>query len=166
MSILADRGLVRPSSPGPVPAGVTRPVRVVRGRRAEPLRPPTRARVVAGRRPGVATVATTAPGCPAPRLPLRWPWLAAMALLVAGVITGLGLFMAGVPGVAVPERTTTVSVSTGETLSDLAARFAPGSDIGAVVAKIKELNSLEDVVLVPGLPLTVPVAAEVADGGR
>lgn len=164
MSILADRGLVRPSSPGPVPAGLTRPVRVVRGRRAEPLRPPTRARVVAGRRPGVATAS---PACPAPRrLPLRWPSLVAMALLVAGVVTGLGLFLAGVPGAAVPERTTTVSVSTGETLSDLAARFAPGSDTGAVVAKIKELNSLEDAVLVPGLPLTVPVAAEVAEGGR
>ncbi|WP_410647037.1 LysM peptidoglycan-binding domain-containing protein [Amycolatopsis sp. cmx-4-54] len=164
MSILADRGLVRPSSPRSVPAGVTRPVRVGRGGRAEPLRPPTRARVVAGRRPGVATVS---PACPAPRrLPLRWPSLVGMALLVAGVVTGLGLFLAGVPGAAVPERTTTVSVSAGETLSDLAARFAPGSDTGAVVAKIKELNSLEDAVLVPGLPLTVPVAAEIADGGR
>ncbi|RSM60933.1 hypothetical protein DMH03_19640 [Amycolatopsis sp. WAC 01376] len=89
-----------------------------------------------------------------------------MALLVAGVITGSGLFLAGVPGAAVPERTTTVSVSTGETLTDLATRFAPGSDTGAVVAKIKELNSLENAVLVPGLPLTVPVAAEVAEGGR
>ncbi|ANN16447.1 hypothetical protein SD37_12830 [Amycolatopsis orientalis] len=164
MSILADRGLVRTSTPGPVPAGVTRPVRVVRGGRAEPLRPPSRARVVAGRRPGVATAA---PGCPAPRrLPLRWPSLVAMALLVAGVVTGLGLFLAGTPGTAVPERTTTVSVSGGESLSDLAARFAPGSDTGAVVAKIKELNSLQDAVLVPGLPLTVPVAAEVAEGGR
>ncbi|UUV33865.1 LysM peptidoglycan-binding domain-containing protein [Amycolatopsis roodepoortensis] len=164
MSILADRGLVRPSSPRSVPAGVTRPVRVVRGGRAEPLRPPTRARVVAGRRLGVATAS---PACPAPRrLPLRWPSLAAMALLVAGVVTGLGLFLAGVPGAAVPERTTTVSVSTGDTLTELAARFAPGSDTGAVVAKIKELNSLEDAVLVPGLPLTVPVAAEVAEGGR
>ncbi|MBE1578632.1 LysM peptidoglycan-binding domain-containing protein [Amycolatopsis roodepoortensis] len=164
MSILADRGLVRPSSPRSVPAGVTRPVRVVRGGRAEPLRPPARARVVAGRRPGVATAS---PACPAPRrLPLRWPSLAAMALLVAGVVTGLGLFLAGVPGAAVPERTTTVSVSAGDTLTELAARFAPGSDTGAVVAKIKELNSLEDAVLVPGLPLTVPVAAEVAEGGR
>lgn len=164
MSILADRGLVRPSSPRSVPAGVTRPVRVVRGGRAEPLRPPTRARVVAGRRPGVATAS---PACPAPRrLPLRWPSLVGMALLVAGVITGSGLFLAGVPGVAVPERTTTVSVSSGETLSDLATRFAPGSDTGAVVAKIKELNSLEDAVLVPGLPLTVPVATEIAEGGR
>ncbi|MEV6911015.1 LysM peptidoglycan-binding domain-containing protein [Amycolatopsis sp. NPDC051071] len=164
MSILADRGLVRPSSPGPVPAGVTRPVRVTRGRRAEPLRPPTRARVVAGRRPGVATAA---PACPAPRrLPLRWPSLVGMALLVAAFVTGLGLFLAGVPGAAVPERTAIVSVSEGETLSDLAARFAPGSDTGAVVAKIKELNSLQDAVIVPGLPLTVPVAAQVADGGR
>ncbi|MFI6305642.1 LysM peptidoglycan-binding domain-containing protein [Amycolatopsis thailandensis] len=164
MSILADRGLVRPSSPGPVPAGVTRPVRVVRGRHAEPLRPPTRARVVAGRRPGVAT---SSPACPAPRrLPLRWPSLVGMALLVAGVVTGLGLFLTGVPGAAVPEQTTTVSVSEGETLADLAARFAPGSDTGAVVDKIKELNSLEDAVLVPGLPLTVPVATGVAEGGR
>ncbi|OXM44396.1 hypothetical protein CFP75_34890 [Amycolatopsis alba DSM 44262] len=89
-----------------------------------------------------------------------------MALLIAGVITGLGLFLAGVPGAAVPERTTTVSVSAGETLADLAARFAPGSDTGAVIDKIKELNSLEGAVVVPGLPLTVPVAAGVAEGGR
>ncbi|OXM47152.1 hypothetical protein CFP71_35905 [Amycolatopsis thailandensis] len=89
-----------------------------------------------------------------------------MALLVAGVVTGLGLFLTGVPGAAVPEQTTTVSVSEGETLADLAARFAPGSDTGAVVDKIKELNSLEDAVLVPGLPLTVPVATGVAEGGR
>ncbi|WP_233620545.1 hypothetical protein [Amycolatopsis sp. WAC 01416] len=119
---------------------------------------------MAGRRPGVATAS---PACPAPRrLPLRWPSLVAMALLVAGVITGSGLFLAGVPGAAVPERTITVSVSTGETLTDLATRFAPGSDTGAVVAKIKELNSLENAVLVPGLPRAVPVAAEVAEGGR
>ncbi len=161
MSILADRGLVRSSSPGPVPAGVARPVRVVRGRRAEPLRPPTRARIVAGRR----TAGVASQGCAAPRrLAIRWPWLAALALLTCGIVTGLGLFMAGIPGAAVPERTTTVSVSSGETLVDLAARFAPGSDTGAVVARIKELNSLEDAVLVPGLPLTVPVAAEVAEG--
>lgn len=162
MSILVDRGLVRPSSPGPVPAGVARPVRLGRGRRAEPLRPLTRARVVAGRRSAAPSSSCSAPR----RLPLRWPWLVAMALLVGAVITGSGLFMAGVPGAAVPERTTTVSVSTGDTLPDLAGRFAPGSDTGAVVAKIKELNSLEDVVLVPGLPLTVPVAVEVAQGGR
>lgn len=161
MSILADRGLVRPSSPGPVPAGVARPVRVVRGRRAEPLRPPSRARVVAGRHP------VASPSCAEPRrLSVRWPLLAALALLTCGVVTGLGLSMAGVPGAAVPERTTTVSVSTGDTLAELAGRFTPGSDPDAVVAKIKELNSLEDVVLVPGLPLTVPVSAEVADGGR
>jgi hypothetical protein len=58
----------------------------------------------------------------------------------------------------VPESTATVSVGQGDTLSALAARFAPNSDAGAVVARIKELNRLDQPVLVPGLALTVPVA--------
>ncbi|MEV6627800.1 LysM peptidoglycan-binding domain-containing protein [Amycolatopsis sp. NPDC051114] len=51
-----------------------------------------------------------------------------------------------------------MSVGQGDTLSSLAARFAPDSDASAVVARIKELNRLDEAVLVAGLPLTVPVA--------
>jgi hypothetical protein len=127
-------------------------VRVLRGRRGEVHRPPTRARVVAGRRPAGAP-------CAAPRrVPVRWPWLAGLAVASCLVVTGLGLFAGGAPGAPVPARTATVSVEQGDTLASLAARFAPESEPGAVVARIKELNRLDQAVLVPGLPLTVPVA--------
>jgi len=149
MSILAERGHVRPATPVPAPL---RPVRVLRGRRGEVHRPPTRARVVAGRRPAGAP-------CAAPRrVPVRWPWLAALAVASCLMITGLGLLGGGMSGAPVPERTATVSVEQGDTLASLAARFAPDSEPGAVVARIKELNRLDQAVLVPGLPLTVPVA--------
>ncbi|WP_329049842.1 LysM peptidoglycan-binding domain-containing protein [Amycolatopsis sp. NBC_01488] len=150
MSILAERGHARPATPVPAPP---RPVRVLRGRRGEVQRPPTRARVVAGRRPAGAP-------CAAPRrVPVRWPWLAALAVASCLVVTGLGLFGGGVAvNAPVPERTATVSVGPGDTLSSLAERFAPESDASAVVARIKELNRLDGAVLVPGLPLTVPVA--------
>ncbi|MEU5263947.1 LysM peptidoglycan-binding domain-containing protein [Amycolatopsis sp. NPDC021455] len=149
MSILAERGQVRPATPVPAQP---RPVRVLRGRRGEVHRPPTRARFVAGRRPAGAP-------CAAPRrVPVRWPWLAALAVASCLVITGLGLLSGGVPGAPVPERTATVSVEQGDTLASLAARFAPDSDPGAVVTRIKELNRLDQAVLVPGLSLAVPVA--------
>ncbi|SEC25876.1 LysM domain-containing protein [Amycolatopsis tolypomycina] len=149
MSILAERGHVRPATPVPAPL---RPVRLLRGRRGEVHRPPTRARVVAGRR------AAGAP-CAAPRrVSVRWPWLVALAVGSCLVVTGLGLFGGGVSGAPVPDRTATVSVEQGDTLASLAARFAPESEAGAVVARIKELNRLDGAALVPGLPLTVPVS--------
>ncbi|MER6873178.1 LysM peptidoglycan-binding domain-containing protein, partial [Amycolatopsis sp. NPDC000673] len=55
-------------------------------------------------------------------------------------------------------RTASVSVQPGDSLGALAARFAPNADQGAVVERIKELNNLDDTALLPGMPLTVPVA--------
>jgi hypothetical protein len=89
----------------------------------------------------------------------RWPWLAGLAVAACLAITGLGLLAGGLATAEVPAQTAVVSVAPGETLSDLAARFAPGSDTGAVVERIKQLNLLEDTTLVPGIPLTVPVEA-------
>ena len=149
MSILAERGQARPAIPVPAPP---RPVRVLRGRRGEVQRPPTRARVVAGRGPAGSP-------CAAPRrVPVRWPWLAGLAVASCLVVTGLGLFGGVAANAPVPARTATVSVGQGDTLSSLAARFAPDSDASAVVARIKDLNRLDEAILVPGLPLTVPVA--------
>ena len=149
MSILAERRPARPAAAIPTQP---RPVRVLRGRRGEAHRPPTRMRVVAGRRPAGAS-------CAAPRrAPVRWPWLVGLGVATCLMITGLGLLSGGAPDTAVPARTTTVSVAPGDTLTTLAVRFAPESDPGAVVARIKELNRLDGAVLVPGLPLTVPVA--------
>ncbi|MEV0074012.1 MULTISPECIES: LysM peptidoglycan-binding domain-containing protein [unclassified Amycolatopsis] len=166
MSILADRGIVRPlrparqaAAPARVPSGPAAPVRGTRERRGEPLRPPTRARVVVGPRIAPATCAQ------ARRPAVRWPWLAAIAVAACLVVTVLGVFGSGTPGGAVPERTASVSVQQGDTLTAIAARFAPDSDQGAVVERIKQLNHLDDAVLVPGLPLTVPVASEVAGFG-
>ncbi|MEU4252012.1 LysM peptidoglycan-binding domain-containing protein, partial [Amycolatopsis sp. NPDC026612] len=100
--------------------------------------------------------------CAAPRrVPVRWPWLAGLAVASCLVVTGLGLLGGGIGGgsdAPVPARTATVSVEEGDTLASLAARFAPDSEPGAVAARIKELNRLDQAVLVPGLPLTVPVA--------
>ncbi|HET6501338.1 MAG TPA: hypothetical protein VFG87_11310 [Amycolatopsis sp.] len=127
-----------------------------RARRAagESRHPPARAHVVAGRhRPPV-------PGC-APRRVARWPWLAAAAVATGLAVTGLGVFADGVSA-AVPDRTATVQLEPGQTLADLARRYAPDSDPGLVVARIRELNRLGDAEAVPGLPLTVPVEASVA----
>jgi hypothetical protein len=115
--------------------------------------------VVAGR--GRAAV----PGCAPRRVAPRWPWLAGIALALGLFVTGLGVFAEGMSA-AVPERTATVTVGAGETLWDVARHYAPGSDAGAVVARIKQLNNLGDAGVVPGLPLTVPVAAQSPGAAR
>ncbi|WP_235078841.1 LysM peptidoglycan-binding domain-containing protein [Amycolatopsis orientalis] len=141
--------------PAALPAN---PGRTARERRGEPLRPPSRARVVAGRRGGVA--------CSAPARPaVRWPWLFAIAFAACLIVTGLGVFGAGVSGGPVPSRTASVSVQPGDSLGSLAARFAPDADQGAVVERIKELNNLDDTALLPGMPLTVPIAWSGGESG-
>jgi hypothetical protein len=144
-------GVRKGSAAKPAPGGAR--VLHPRPRLGETSRPPTRARVVVGRRS-----ATVAPCAPRP-MTTRWPWLAGLAVAACLAITGLGLLAGGMATVEVPAQTAVVSVAPGETLSDLAARFAPGSDTGAVVERIKQLNMLEDATLVPGIPLTVPVEA-------
>ncbi|MFD2473972.1 LysM peptidoglycan-binding domain-containing protein [Amycolatopsis silviterrae] len=134
--------------PAAVPAN---PGRTARERRGEPLRPPSRARVVAGRRGGVACQTATRPS-------VRWPWLFAIAFAACLIVTGLGAFGAGTASGPVPSRTASVSVQPGDSLGALAARFAPNADQSAVVERIKELNDLDDTALLPGMPLTVPVA--------
>ncbi len=95
----------------------------------------------------------------------RWPWLAATALAVGLVVTGLGVFAEGVSG-GVPDHTATVTVGAGQSLWDMAREYAPSADTDAVVARIKQLNGLGDATLVPGLPLTVPVDARPLGDGR
>jgi len=154
-------GARKNTGPQPVPGGarVLRP----RPRAGETRRPPTRARSVAGH--GAAGHGKAAVSCEPRRLPIQWPWLAALAVAACLVITGLGLLANSMASAEVPSRTATVSVSPGETLGDLAARFAPDSNSGAVVERIKQLNGLDDAVIVPGLPLTVPVQADLATAG-
>ncbi|OLF16938.1 hypothetical protein BU204_14335 [Actinophytocola xanthii] len=74
-----------------------------------------------------------------------------MCLAVVGVGT-----LASAGAEPVPARTEVVRVQPGESLAELAARVAPGSDPGAVVERIRELNG--DLVggVRPGQPLHVP----------
>ncbi|NKQ52956.1 LysM peptidoglycan-binding domain-containing protein [Amycolatopsis sp. K13G38] len=134
----------------------------VRARRrpaGEIRRPPTRARYVAGhRRPAVS-------GCGPRRVMPRWPWLAAVGIAVALVVTGLGVFANQMPGAAVPERTAVVTVGDGQSLWDVARQYAPDADAGQVVARIQALNDLRDASVVPGLPLTVPIEAQPSGDG-
>jgi hypothetical protein len=126
-----------------------------RRRAAEPRRPPGRARFVAGLRP------VPVPDCAPRQVAPRWPWLAALAVAAALIITGLGVFATGMSR-PVPDRTATVFVARGQTLRELAREYAPDSDQAAVVSRIRELNALGDEVLVPGMPLTVPVGSGAA----
>jgi hypothetical protein len=127
-----------------VPAPRTKPA----VRRVPAHRPPTRYRVAGAPR----VIQRTACAPRQPRLSLAW------VLVVAGVVCaavyGLGS-LAGSVGPSVPSSTTVVRVQPGESLWELAGRVAPGSDVSAVVERIRELNGVDGSVQ-PGQPLTVP----------
>ena len=82
---------------------------------------------------------------------------AAVAATFAALLSLLYLYVSG--ATTVPERTSVVHVQVGETLWDVAERSAPASDPDAVVARIRELNSLQDADVVPGQSLVVPHGA-------
>ncbi|PPK62221.1 LysM domain-containing protein [Actinokineospora auranticolor] len=121
-------------------------------RRARRHRPPNRGRVA-----GAARV-VAAPGCGPRRSPIPVSVLAGVAAVVAIAVYGLGSAADSMAGASVPQETAVVRVKAGETLSDLAARMAPGSDVGAVVDRIRGLNGLEGSTIFPGQPLEVPVS--------
>ena len=52
--------------------------------------------------------------------------------------------------------TVTVTVESGDTLWGIASQIDPGTDPRALIAQIRELNSLEQSGLVPGQVLVVP----------
>ncbi|SHF38580.1 LysM peptidoglycan-binding domain-containing protein [Streptoalloteichus hindustanus] len=58
---------------------------------------------------------------------------------------------------AVPTGTETVHVAPGESVWDVARRVAPRHDPDAVVRRIRELNPLDGVAVLPGQALVVPV---------
>ena len=110
--------------------------------------PPTRRRVAGAPR------VIARPAC---RPRARVPFLAlfTVAASVCLAVVGLGM-LAGAGSEAVPTRTEVVRVQPGESLSELAARMAPSSDPGAVVERIRELNSGVADGVRPGQPLRVP----------
>ncbi|MGX7826831.1 LysM peptidoglycan-binding domain-containing protein [Actinokineospora sp. 24-640] len=116
------------------------------------LRPPNR------RRPVGAAHAVVAPDCAPRRSPIPLAALVGVAASVAATVFGLGSYVGSMAESTVPGETAVVRVAPGESLSELAARSAPGSDVSAVVDRIMELNGLVGADLVPGQPLTVPVA--------
>ncbi|WP_436495822.1 LysM peptidoglycan-binding domain-containing protein [Actinokineospora sp. HUAS TT18] len=129
----------------PVPA--LRPARPIgQGR----LRPPTRRRRVN------APHVVAAPECTPRPAPLPVIVLLSVATVVALAFLGLGAFAGSMAGADVPATTTVVRVEPGESLSELAARMAPDSDVAAVVVKIRELNNLDGSAVRVGQPLTVP----------
>ncbi|QQQ77908.1 LysM peptidoglycan-binding domain-containing protein [Saccharothrix sp. 6-C] len=79
---------------------------------------------------------------------------ATAAALFAALLSLLFLYSSG--ATTVPERTNVVHVQVGESLWDVAERSAPASDPDAVVARIRELNSLPGSDVVPGQALVVP----------
>jgi hypothetical protein len=152
MSVTAHRAM----DPVDVAEQVAVPVRhaevvpLQRARRA-PHRagPPTRRRVASA--PRVLDSGRCAPR--AARLPGVTLLAVGAAMFVA--VVGIGMLASAGAG-DVPEETAVVRVMPGESLWDVAERVAPGSDVGAVVARIQEINGL-DGALRPGQPLTVPV---------
>ncbi|PVZ14324.1 LysM peptidoglycan-binding domain-containing protein [Actinomycetospora cinnamomea] len=151
----------RPAGSRPArPDDVRGPVRPA-GRRGPAVLPPVRPRVAAGRDPRPAG----GPARPAvaPAVLRRRRVLAAAVLgVVLGVLLGVLVALLVPVGAATapaPAGTTVAVVEAGESLSDVAARVAPGADTGAVVARIRELNTLEHAAVAPGRPLVVPVAA-------
>jgi hypothetical protein len=116
------------------------------------LRPPTR------RRPIGAPHVVAAPDCGPRRSSMPVALLVAVALTVAALVYGFGAFAGSVADSTVPETTAVARVGLGESLSDVAVRMAPGSDVAAVVERIIELNGLSETVVYPGQPLTVPTS--------
>ena len=125
-----------------------RPVRPGQGR----LRPPTR------RPPVGAPRVVAAADCGPRRSSMPVALLVAVAVTVAALVYAFGAYTGAMADSTVPSTTAVVRVGVGESLSELAARTAPGSDVAAVVDRIIELNGLAGVEVFAGQPLTVPVA--------
>lgn len=152
MSVTAHRAM----DPVDVAEQVAVPVRhaevipIQRVRRApHRVGPPTRQRSTSAPR-------VLASGRCAPRTArMSWVALVAVGAAMFATVVGVGMLTNSGAG-SVPEETSVVRVQPGETLWDVAERVAPGSDVGAVVARIQEINGL-DGTLRPGQALTVPV---------
>lgn len=78
------------------------------------------------------------------------------ALLLAAALWGLSASRAQAESVAKPAQY--VTVQSGETLWQLAARVAPGDDRREVIAQLMKTNDLNTAVVQAGQRLQVPVA--------
>ena len=88
-----------------------------------------------------------------------------IASVVATVVVTVGLVV-GLDALAtltaapdgVPTETAAVRVRSGETLSDVASRVAPGASVGRVVVRIMELNEMSSAGVRAGQTLLAPVS--------
>ncbi|MPY82252.1 MAG: hypothetical protein GEV00_02835 [Actinophytocola sp.] len=112
--------------------------------------------------PGATRPVVTA--CTVSRRPADgWRWPLAVAVAVFAVIVGFGSTVGGLAegmAPAVPKSTTVVAVAPGESLWQLAERYAPGADAAAVVTRIETLNDITAGQVSAGDVLSVPTAGK------
>lgn len=120
---------------------------------------------VAGTRPRPAPPAPVPPAPVPPVMAMTAGPSRACASRVVKLLVAVTMTLAVVAGVdwlgqraapGVPERTAVIRVGAGETVWDVAARVAPGSDQRAVVDRIRQLNGLTSGEVVPDQQLQVP----------
>lgn len=127
---------------------------VLRPRRTAPTRPAAGAIVYRGT--GVRV--SRAQHRPRPVSVTMTVILAIVAALITVWLVALAQSRSGAsPGASVPEQLAVVQVQPGENLQRLAARVAPGSPVGSVVERIKQLNGLDTAALDAGQTLIAPV---------
>lgn len=119
--------------------------------------------------PGLAERRLVRPAaCRVARPAVRWPVLVAVGVAVAAVLVFAGGVIANMVGgmaAQVPRTTAVVAVAPGETLWDVARRYAPESDPHAVVSRIEELNGVNAGGVSGGATLVVPAQSESAARG-
>ena len=130
-------------------------IRPARADRSRPAGAPVRHRGA-----GVAMCRT--PHRPQSVKPITPVTTVALALIAAAITVWLGLIAQfgadRADGTStVPDQLAVVRVQSGENLQQLAARVAPDAPTGQVIARIRELNSLESVALDAGQPLIAPI---------
>lgn len=83
--------------------------------------------------------------------------VAALITLWLGALAHLSADRAAVPAPAA-DQLAVVQVQAGETLQHVAGRVAPGSPVGQVVERIRELNKLDSAAVDVGQTLIAPIS--------
>lgn len=82
--------------------------------------------------------------------------LAAVPLVIAGLVFGLGASGAAASRDAATDSLTWVTVDGGQSLWDLAAEIAPTEDPREFAAQVASFNDLDSTVIQPGQELAIP----------
>lgn len=137
--------------------GAALPARPMRRTTGEAVRRPP-----GGSRPAAPRRRMAPAACALPRPRPRWGATAFIAAAVCAFVFGFGSVVGGLSagmGSEPPRQTAVVAVAPGETLWDVASKYAPDSDPRAVVRRIEELNGVTADGVSAGSALTVPVQA-------